>query len=342
MALLVTLTFASAAHAAGPSWSFDNPSWDYGLVKPGSDPATHTFTLTNTGDVQLSVGFLSVGSEGDFSIGENRCGELAPGASCEIDIEFEPTGAGPKTGAVSVEDLSGVVAPASAGLTGTGAGPRLTTDMPGYFEETAVGGVSRPKTFTIANQGTLGLKLTEVRLGASSSRADADQFRLLGGSCTPGLVLEPARTCTVDVAFAPTRLGYQEATLVLLGDQPGSSLISTLAGRATAPVPPVTFIPPPRAPDVAIARRPPKTTDARRAVFWLRGTAGTSGFVCKLDDGEFEACESPARFRELRSGRHRFAVRAVGSSGIWGSLVVYRWWIRRATDTGRSRGSSSV
>lgn len=331
-ALLATLSFVPAARGAEASWSFDTPSWDYGLLKPVSGAATHTFTLTNTGDVQLAVGFLSVGSEGDFSISENRCGKLVPGASCEIDIAFEPLSVGPKSGEVQVSDLSGVVPSAAAALTGSGAGPRLTADLPwGSFEETAVGSVSRPITFTVANEGTLGLALTEVRLGASSANAGIDQFRLRGGSCVPGLVLEPARTCTVDVAFAPTRLGYQEATLVLIGDASGSALIRTLSGRGTAAVPPLTFVPPPRAPDVAIVRRPARKTDARRAAFWLRGSTGATGFVCKLDDGEFEACASPARFPGLRAGRHRFVVRAFGSSGIWGAPAVYRWWIRRST-----------
>jgi hypothetical protein len=78
-----------------------------------------------------------------------------------------------------------------------------------------------------------------------------------------------------------------------------------------------------------IAHRPAKSTDARQASFWLRGSADAVGFVCKLDDGDFRACRSPARFQDLRAGRHRFAVRAVTSTHRWGPLVVYRWWIRR-------------
>ncbi|HYJ21837.1 MAG TPA: choice-of-anchor D domain-containing protein [Solirubrobacterales bacterium] len=332
LALLAALSLAPAARGADASWSFDTPSWDYGLVKPGLGPATHTFVLTNTGVVQLSVGFLSVASEGDFSIGENRCGgKLAPGASCEIDIAFEPNSAGPKVGEVQVADLSGIVAPASADLIGAGAGPRLTSDLlGGYFDQAAVGSVSGPKTLTFTNEGTLGLTLTEVRLGASSLNADADQFRLLGGSCAPGLVLEPERSCTVDVGFAPTRVGYQEATLVLIGDVPNSTVIRTLAGRGFAPRPPLIFAQIPRGPEVVIVRRPAKSTTLRHAAFWLRGSADAVGFVCKLDDGDFRACGSPARFQDLRAGRHRFAVRAVASTHRWGPLVTYRWWVRRS------------
>ena len=333
LALLAALSLAApAARGAEASWAFDTPSWDYGLVKPGSGSAMHTFVLTNTGAVQLSVNFLSVGSEGDFSIGENRCGGgLAPGASCEIDIAFEPNSAGLKSGEVSVADLSGVVAPASADLIGVGAGPRLASDLPGgYFDQTAVGGLSGPKRFTVTNEGTLGLALTEVRLGASFQNADADQFRLLGGSCVPGLVLEPGRSCTVDMAFAPTRVGYQEATLVLIGDAPNSALIVTLGGSGLAPRPAPIFAQVPRGPEVAIVRRPAKSSDLRRVAFWLRGSTDAVGFVCKLDDGAFRACGSPARFQGLRAGWHRFAVRAVSSTHGWGPLVTYRWWIRRS------------
>jgi hypothetical protein len=330
LALLAALSIAPAARAAEASWSFDTSSWDYGLVKPGSGPATHTFVLTNTGAVQLSVGFLSVDSEGDFSIGENRCGKLAPGASCEIDIAFEPISVGAKVGEVQVADLSGIVAPASADLIGAGAGPRLTSDpLGGYFDEAAVGSVSAPKRLTFTNEGTLGLTLAEVRLGAPPPNADADQFRLLGGSCAPGLPLGPAQSCTVEVGFVPTRVGYLEASLFLVGDAPSSVLIRTLGGRGLPLNPPQTFPPPPRGPDVAIVRRPAKSTSARRAAFWLRGSVGTAGFVCKLDDGDFRACGSPARFKDLRAGWHRFSVRAAATTGRWGPPVIYRWWIRR-------------
>jgi hypothetical protein len=39
-----------------------------------------------------------------------------------------------------------------------------------------------------------------------------------------------------------------------------------------------------------------------------------STFECRIDGGDFDACESPLRSR-LARGRHRFAVRATDKAG---------------------------
>lgn len=44
-------------------------------------------------------------------------------------------------------------------------------------------------------------------------------------------------------------------------------------------------------------------------------TGGATGFQCRLDRGKWNRCRSPKRYRHLKPGRHRLAVRAVGPSG---------------------------
>lgn len=52
-------------------------------------------------------------------------------------------------------------------------------------------------------------------------------------------------------------------------------------------------------------------------------------FQCKLDEGGFEACSSPASYAGLRDGGHAFVVRAIDSAGNTG--VASRGWMVDAT-----------
>jgi hypothetical protein len=53
-------------------------------------------------------------------------------------------------------------------------------------------------------------------------------------------------------------------------------------------------------------------------------------FECRLDDEEWEFCESPLLLRGVRRGAHRFEARAVNRSERRGPSVAYRWRVRRA------------
>ena len=86
------------------------------------------------------------------------------------------------------------------------------------------------------------------------------------------------------------------------------------------------FVVPP-APAAEIAARPPAASSSRRAAF--RFTAAESGarFECALDGAAYEPCASSSRYRRLKEGRHRLAVRATGVSGAAGEPAVYEWTV---------------
>ena len=52
-----------------------------------------------------------------------------------------------------------------------------------------------------------------------------------------------------------------------------------------------------------------------KAKFKFRSNEAGSTFECRLDDGEFEDCDSPQKYRGLDPGRHRFRVRATDAAG---------------------------
>jgi hypothetical protein len=335
-AMLVVLSYAATAEAAEASWSFSPTSWDFGTIVPGTGPKPpKAFTLTNTGEVELQLLLVSVGSNAGagFALAGNTCGKLAPSADCEISVTFDPTGAGAQRGELSVASQGGLAPPASAELRGTGAGPAVSiAPSRRIFEPLDLGsGPSTPKTFTIANEGQLDLSISSISLQANQTYnypgAGANQFQLAGGTCKVGVPVPPGGSCTVDATFSPTAPGALSAQLLIADNAPGTPHVADLEGFGIAPPWQPSLPPPFIAPSASIAHRPARRTASRRAVFWLRGSPTAARFACKLDDGPFRICESPVSYRALSRGRHRFAVHALDGSGRSGPPAEFRWRI---------------
>jgi len=82
------------------------PSWDFGAVLPG-EAAVHTWTVTNSGVLELALGAFAVGGQdpGEFEIRDNACpsgGTLAPGESCGFAVAYLRSAAGSKTAQVEI------------------------------------------------------------------------------------------------------------------------------------------------------------------------------------------------------------------------------------------------
>ncbi len=333
--MLVALSYASSAKAADAGWSFDPDSWDFGTLVPGTGPSPpKVFTLTNTGDVELQVIFVSVGgNEGaGFSLVGNTCGKLAPGADCEISVTFDPSSSGAKEGQLGVASQGGLAPPATTELSGTGAGPVVSiTPTSESFASLPLGALSEPRALTVTNVGSLDLMISSIEVRPnqiySYPGAEPPQFELAGGTCEVGAAMPPGGACTVDVTFAPTAPGALSADLRIGDNAPGSPHVASLEGFGIAPPwqppPPPPFV----APRASIVHRPSKRTVKRSAVFWLRGSPTATRFACKLDDSPFRISESPVRYPRLGEGRHRFVVRALDEDGRGGPPTVFRWRI---------------
>ena len=246
--LLVLLTFSARAHAASASWSFEPSSWDFGIRIPEAGPSPpEAFTLTNTGEVELHPVFVSLGSEpgAGFNLAGNDCGALAPNASCQIEVTFDPTAPGPWTAELAVDEQHSLVAPATAELSGIGAGPAVAiTPSSLVFDSIGVGkGPSPSKTITVANEGQLDLNISSLSIESDQvinvSGADQEPFKIAGGSCVQGLVVPPKTTCTVEVTFSPSVQGTLTADLRVADNAPGSPHLAALEGLGMATVEPL-------------------------------------------------------------------------------------------------------
>ncbi|HET7454874.1 MAG TPA: hypothetical protein VFJ76_05080 [Solirubrobacterales bacterium] len=59
-----------------------------------------------------------------------------------------------------------------------------------------------------------------------------------------------------------------------------------------------------------LRHKPPRHTHDRTPTFRFAAAAGGASFECKLDGKPYRSCRSPFTTRPLKSGRHRFVVRA--------------------------------
>lgn len=200
----------------------------------GTTSAAQNVTLTNAGGAPVTVIALTVSP--NFTASTGCAAPLASQATCTIQVSFTPTAAGSISGTLSVTDG---VTPQSLTLNGTAAiiaSFIVSPDSVG-FPTTAVGSVSASQDVTVVNIG--GSTLTGF------SAATSAEFEIAaGGTCTS--TIPPNLSCTVRVAFAPTRVESITGTLtvsatdapsqtvMLLGNAINASLVATPANLSFA------------------------------------------------------------------------------------------------------------
>jgi Abnormal spindle-like microcephaly-assoc'd, ASPM-SPD-2-Hydin len=107
------------AATAGPTVSLSESTLDFGTQAVNTPSGAQPITLKNSGNGGLTISGITVtgANPGDFKQ-TNSCGQgLAAGGSCTLNVTFSPTGAGSKSGAISVAD-NATGSPHSVTLTG--------------------------------------------------------------------------------------------------------------------------------------------------------------------------------------------------------------------------------
>ena len=118
----------------------------------GIASAPQSISITNTGAATITIGHFQV--TGDFAVSSNNCGTLAAnGGTCGIQVIFQATASGPRTGAVAFTDSStGSVH--TVGLNGSGID----------FGTSSINGIA-----TVQSGGTATYELNVVSIGGSFS-----------------------------------------------------------------------------------------------------------------------------------------------------------------------------
>ena len=150
------------------------------------------------------------------------CGaSLGAGASCNISVNFRPTGTGARTANLSVTD-NAPGSPHTVPLTGTGTAVTISPTTLTYTSQT-VGTTSAAKVVTLTNSGTSAL----TGVGISLTGTNAADF---ARTTTCGTTLAAGTNCTISATFKPTARGTRMATLTVADSDPASPQQVSLTG----------------------------------------------------------------------------------------------------------------
>ncbi|HXR96815.1 MAG TPA: choice-of-anchor D domain-containing protein [Terriglobales bacterium] len=188
---------------------------DFGSALVGSASPQQTVNVTNMGTAAVT---LEAQLAGDFAIGSNLCtAALAPGASCQLLVDYEPHTLGQETGSLTLSDGSGTNQ-ATASLmgrgisAGIGAAPAVIS-----FGSEPMGADSPAQTLTITNSG-------EGPLTIQAITALGD-FRVAGTTClgasAAAAALAGGATCVVSVSMQPSTPGSRTGSLQIFNSANG-------------------------------------------------------------------------------------------------------------------------
>ncbi len=224
---------AGSPHAialGGTGASLDAPvvdlaptSLDFGPVRTATSD-TSRMRLTNTGAATLAISSISV--TGAYFAQANNCPDsLAVGASCEIEVTYEPGAVGAHSGQLVIAS-NAIPSPHIAALSGIGMTvppPFLEVETALQFGSQVLGSTAR-RTLALTNAGGDPLVISALQLFGDSAFG-------VEGACDH---IAPEESCSLTLTFTPTALGRASARLDITSNHPGGVVQVQLAGTGTA------------------------------------------------------------------------------------------------------------
>jgi hypothetical protein len=227
-----TVTVSGTA-VAGPFVTFSPTSLTFGPQDPGTTSPPQTVTVKNTGTAPLSITGLQIETDfqsdgSDFQIQSSDCtdGNIAPNATCTINVTWTPSEGAtlPETGSVTVSDNAQNQGSQKFGLTGGVTATVTVAPTTLAFGNQAINTSSAAQTITVTNTGSGNLTVPSVVVTAPYAETN---------TCTANPVA-PAGTCTISVTFNPTVAGTFNGTVTITDSAVTSPQVVTLTGTGTA------------------------------------------------------------------------------------------------------------
>ena len=206
-------------------------SLSFGTVVIGTVSSPQTVALTNAGGAPLTIGSIQLTGTGGTSFAlANSCGaSLAAGATCNIQVTFDPTAAATASASLTFVDDS-ATSPQSVALSGTGIKPPAVTISPLTlnFGNVVIGTQGTAQTVTITNTGGAPLTMNGVTLAGANTTLFSD-------SSTCPSVLATGASCNLAVSFLPSAAGQATASLTVADSAWNSPQTVALTGAGITP-----------------------------------------------------------------------------------------------------------
>ncbi len=188
----------------------------------GTASAAQTVTLSNSGNVALTVSNLQVA--GDFTQTNNCPATLAVGSNCTISVTFTPTASGSRPGTLTITD-NAPNSPQTIGLSGTGLSSVPAASLAPaslVFSSQIVGTTSAALIVTLSNSGNVALTVSNLQVTGDFAQINNCPATLAAGS-----------NCAINVKFTPTVSGNRSGTLTVSDNAPNSPQLVTLTGTGS-------------------------------------------------------------------------------------------------------------
>jgi hypothetical protein len=148
---------------------------------------------------------------------------LAPGASCTIDVAFDPVAKGKVVGQLQL-DSNAEFGPHTVQLEGKGLAPKVKTRPKSLsFEPVAVEAVSSAESIMLINDSPAPISFT-------TAPAATPPFNVTANTCDT--IAANGGTCTISVEFAPHKRGKYHGILEIHDDAAGKPLRIKLFGSS--------------------------------------------------------------------------------------------------------------
>ncbi|MFD2551336.1 lamin tail domain-containing protein [Bizionia sediminis] len=210
-----------------------------------STSSTTSVTIANAGVADLTISSISI--TGDYTISSGTTAfTITPGNSETITIQFSPTTVGNRTGTVTINNNDPDELSCLINLTGIGYVPAPEIDIErstgssipnnsdansGYntiFAATSMGDTTAAKEYTIHNEGTADLEITDI----SSSNPTEFPITLNPGPVT----INPSDKVPFEIRFSPISTGTRTALIsVTSNDTDENPYTFTVQGTGNCP-----------------------------------------------------------------------------------------------------------
>lgn len=169
---------------------------DFGSQPVGFNTAPQIFVWKNSSTFPASVTTLA--ATGDFAVTSNNCGSVGAGGSCQINVVFNPTVLGVRTGTLTVGSNGSKL---TAALTGIGI-PDLMVSATSLNYGSLDVGASSSKVLTVTNNAS-----GTVAVPGFVTTGDYAATSTCGGA------IGALASCTLTVTFTPTTTGTRSGSL---------------------------------------------------------------------------------------------------------------------------------
>ena len=218
-----TAAVSGTGIASNPVASLSSTSLGFGNQTDGTSSIAQVVTLTNTGNVALTITTVALTTGTQFSETDTcNSSTVQPNGTCTMSITFSPLTAGAKVDTLSITDNASN-SPQTIALSGTGIATGANVNLSPTslnFGLQFISPASSTQVITLTNTGNATLTVSAVAMLVGTQFSQTN-------NCTSVLA---NGTCTINVTFKPLLPGPYQDTVSITDSAAGSPHNAPVAG----------------------------------------------------------------------------------------------------------------